>query len=425
MKKFILIALFFCTPAYAQNYIENAVKKEPAKQTQTYIENAKSTPASVKQGEYDYPLDLTKFGIKLPSTQDDTLKNLLYSSQTIYYKLPQTYQFFQPSTVVEHKNLTLGTTHQTVTKEVFGFYFSSYLPEFNANNLFPWETTFGLNLITSDPNNPYGSINFIHLPQNKPVVVLNETPIKWIFPEGTTAAEVLYVKNQNEKFIYEIRTRTKFNDTWEPNVYRSIANNKELEQYVNSGIPAKKYLFLRNPQEDEVFKAEGFVERIPNLTEEQTKQLLALPFKNVTQESWSESCTTPCSDQYFSIFPKDYSLGLITIDSESCSNCHRQTQITVNRLVPKEPLIYKNPEKVGNIRGSDGIFTWTPLDINTAAKDANDTKQVYLRRYDRDNKIVTLYDPILHSDYKLTTYVQKSLADYELPKQQSVLNDKK
>ena len=85
----------------------------------------------------------------------------------------------------------------------------------------------------------------------------------------------------------------------------------------------------------------------------------------------------------------------------------------------------KNPEKVGNIRGSDGIFTWTPLDINTAAKDANDTKQVYLRRYDRDNKIVTLYDPILHSDYKLTTYVQKSLADYELPKQQSVLNDKK
>ena len=143
MKKFILIALFLCTPAYSQNYIEDKIKKEPAPAQpaqQTYIENAKNTTASVKQGEYDYPLDLNKLGIKLPSTQDEALNNLLYSSQTIYYKLPQTYQFFQPSSTVEHKNLTLGTTYQTTTKEVFGFYLSTYLPEFNANSLFPWET---------------------------------------------------------------------------------------------------------------------------------------------------------------------------------------------------------------------------------------------------------------------------------------------
>ena len=407
MKKilFILIAFFCSKVVFAQNYIENSISKNK----------------SIKQGEYDYPLDLSKINIKLPTTEDEELNNLLHSERTIYYKLPQTYQFFHPSTVIEHKNLTLGTTYQTTTKEVFGLYFSSYLPEFNVNKFFPWDTTFGLNLASSLPDNPYESINLLNLPPNKPVAVLYETPIKWIFPEGTTVAEILYVKNKEEKFIYEIRTRTKQNNIWEPNIYRSVANNKELSKYVETGIPAKKYIFLRNTQEDEIFKAQGLIERIPDLTEDQTKQLLSLPFKNVTNELWSDSCVAPCSDQYFSIFPKDYSLGLINIDSESCSNCHKQTQITVNRLVPKEPLIYKNPDKVGNIRGSDGIFTWTPIDVNTAAKDPSDEKKVYLRQYDRDNKIVALYDPLIHSEYKLTYYVQQSLAEYELPKQKSVL----
>ena len=413
MKKFlILVFALFCTPIYAQNYIENSVAKP----------TTKTTAAPLKQGEYDYPLDLNKIGITLPVTNDENLNELLNSARTVYYKFPQTYQFFQPSSVVEHKNLTLGTTYQTKTKEVFGLYFSSYLPEFNANTFFPWETTFGLNHAFAAGNSPYESINFIHLPPNNPVVVLNETPIKWIYPIGTTVAEILYVKNKTNKYIFEIRTRTKVFDTWEPNVYRPVANREEFEKHVNVGVPAKKYLFLRNPQEDEVFKAEGFVERIPDLTEEQTKKLLSLPFKLVTNEVWSDISNTPCSDQEFSLFPKDYSLGLITVDSVSCSNCHRQTQITVNRLIPKEPLIYKNPEKVGNIRGSDGVFTWTPFDVSTAAKDPTDVKELRLRKYDRDNKIVAMYDPILHLDYKLTPYVQKSLAEYELPKQESVLN---
>lgn len=405
--KYLIAFLLIINVSFAQNYIEKAIPKV--------------TPT--KQGDNDYPLNLNKIGIKLPNTKDETLKNLLSDSRTIFYKFPQSFQFFQPSSKVEHKNLTLGTTYLTTTKEIFGIYFSTYLPEYNANTFFPWETTVGLNHALATGNSPYGAINFINLPYLKPIVVINERPVKWIFPVGTTVAEVLYVNYNNDKFIFEIRTRIKTLETWEPNVYRPISNRKELEEYIGPINPSKKYLFLRNPQEDEVFKAEGFVERIPDLTPEKTKELFSLYFKNVTNEIWSTISNVPCSDQTFSLFPKDYTLGLINVDSDSCSACHRQTQISVNRLIPKEPLIYNNPEKVGNIRGSDGVFTWTPFDISAISKDPSETKVISLRKHDTDNNIVILYDRLMHTEYKLTPYVQRSLADYELPKETSVLNE--
>ena len=427
MKTFsfsIFLVVLFCSSLNAQ-YIENAVPKSPVpvQQPQKYVENTVPAKQSIKQGDYDYPLNLAKEGIKLPATDDPTLKQLLNDPNTIFYKLPQSYQFYQPSSTVEHKNLTLGTTYVSTTEEVYGVYFSSYLPEFNANTFFPWETTIGLNHAVAKGNSPYGAINFINLPYSKPIAIINETPIKWIYPEGTTVSEVLYVKNNNteEKYVFEIRTRTKVKNTWEPHVYRPLANRKELNKYTTESS-AKKYLFLRNPQEDEVFKAEGFVEKIPDLTEQQTKEILNLPFKEVTFDLWSEISAAACSDQSFSIFPKDYSMGLLSVDSESCAQCHRQTQITVNRLIPKEPLIYNNPAKVGNIRGCDGIFTWYPFDVNSVSASPDVKQKLYLRQFDRNNKIVAMYDSLLHGEYKLTTYVQRSLAKYELPKQELVLN---
>jgi len=88
------------------------------------------------------------------------------------------------------------------------------------------------------------------------------------------------------------------------------------------------------------------------------RALLKREFKNTTNVKWSADCSIPTADDTFSIVPKNYSLGLLPgVDSDSCSNCHRQTSISVNRLVPEEPMIRDNPARVGNIRGSDGIFT--------------------------------------------------------------------
>lgn len=377
------------------------------------------------KAQTNYPLDLAKEAIKLPTTSDLNLSKMLNDPRTVFYKLPQAYQFYQPSGKIEHRNLTSGTTYHTTTKEIFGLFYSSYLPEYNANTFFPWETTVGLNHALATGNSPYSSINFINLPSDKPIVILNETPVKWIYPIGATVAEILIVKHPttNEKLIFEIRTRTKIEEsdevTWEPKVYRPIANRKEfLEFYRLPDLMAKKYLFLRNPQEDRVFQAEGFIERIPDLTEQQVREGLKLSFKDVSSENWF-----PCSDQQFSIFPKDYTLGLVgSVDSVTCAACHRQTQITVARLIPREPIIYNNPQKVGNIRGSDGIFTWYPFDVSSIASEPTNAPALKTRRYDANNNIAVMYNPTIHKEYRLTNYVQRSLASYELPKTIEVLN---
>ena len=390
----------------------------------------------------NYPLDLKALGIRLPMIADRVMSDKLNDPRTVFYKLPQVYQHFIPGSRVEHRNLTLGTITYTTTNPTWGIYFTSYLQTFNANKDFPWEGTIGLNhAIKESGEDIYKTINFLYLPKDskgetKPVLLLNEIPNKWIFPPGATVGEIIMVKNGDRWWIQEIRSRTKGEKSfeWEPQIHRPVRDRAELYRYLGLPAdtePAKKYMFFRNPEEDEVFKMEGYVERLPELSERQTMELLSRSFKDVTYDYWSKISTAPSSDQDFSILPKDYSLGLIDVDAVSCASCHKQTQISVRNLIPKEPLIIKNPQSVGNIRGSDGIFTWYPWDRGSVAlnKEEN-SKKLYLRKHDLDNGFVKVWDDDLKGstassrlywtgeppeDYKITSYVQDALKNYELP----------
>ncbi len=385
------------------------------------------------QDEFEYPLNLEKEGIQLPWVYDTKLREILRSKRTIFYKLPEVYQFYIPPSQIKHVNLTLGTETYTTQRAVYGVYYTEFLSLFNANADFPWEGTVGLNAAKRDDllGTQYGAVNFIHLPENKPILILNERPIKWIFPAGTMAAEILWTKDsKGKKWVYEIRTRTKDKECeyWTPGIYRPLGTDDELcrELGIADYIPAKKHLFFRNPEEDEVFKMDGMVERLPDLSEDETKRILQKGFKDVTHNEWS-----PASDQKFSILPKDYSLGLITVDEVSCASCHRQTQISVRNLIPKEPLIIKNPGTVGNIRGCDGIFTWHPFSKKSVRKSSSEPTPpaISLRKYDTENGFVKLYKSeetgFDLEDYKITEYVQSALEDYELPENRLFLHSKK
>lgn len=366
-----------------------------------------------------YPYDLYKNDLKLPRVYDESLSQILSSPNTIYYKLPMAWQHYTPGVVWD------------------GFYYEPYLDFFNANKFFPWETTFGLNAYEkiSKGNNKkiYNTINFVALPSQKngrpyPILIFNETPLKWIFPTETMVGEILYVEYDSIKYIQEIRTRTKSKDskTWIPNIYRPIKNKKELCSIL--GIEYESaYLYesFRNPQEDEVFQADGLIERLPKLTEEQTKQILKTPFKSVLD---GDNVWSPASDQDFNILPKNYNLELLgSVDKVSCANCHRQTQISVRNLIPKEPEIINNPEKVGNIRGSDGVFSWYPIH---SVSIRNNKKQfrpkLYLRDYDVKQGFVKEVPSNMEwttDRYKLTLFVQESLKDYELPSRKELLHE--
>ena len=377
----------------------------------------------------DYPLDPRKLGITLPETHDPFLKKILTSKTTIFYKLPQIWQHWIPSSVIERRNLTTGLVTHYTTNPIFGIHRASYLPEFNANGLFPWETTIGLNSSRKEAD-IYRTINFLSLPPATeakdspvvPVLVINDYPIKWLYPSGTTVGEVIYVIHDDVRYVQEIRTRTKSQDSteWTPALFRPVRNRDEFKQLTKiEYTPAYRYMFFRNPQEDEVFLMQGLVERLPPLTEASVKKLLALPFVSVEQSSKDTEVWSPASDQEFSILPKNYCFSLLrSLDSHTCAGCHRQTQISVSHLTPKEPLIMDNPSKVGNIRGCDAVFTWYPFDETTIpGKGSGSELTASLRKHDSMNGVIKIHgkNNAKNNSYKLTKFVQESLRPHELP----------
>lgn len=410
-----VLCILSVTPIMAQT--KPADKTKPVEAERPFVE--------------DYPLDLNKIGLKLPDTTSDELRRILSSRTTIFYKLPQVWQHYVPASRIEYNNVTLNTKTYYNTKQVYGVYFSTYAPDFHANSNFPWETTVGLNTTFKEHKqkgtvSPYRTVNFINLPEKNgvmmPILILSEYPIKWIYPPGTTVGEIIYVVHKDKRYVQEIRTRTKSDDSyeWTPGLYRPIKDRKEYERLTGlyNYTTFHKHFYFRNPQEDEVFKMEGIVERLPDLPEDKVVELLSRPFQaiDVDKGVWS-----PASDSEFNILPKDYCLDLLkSVDSFTCAGCHRQTQISVRNLTPKDPDVVKTPLKIGNIRGSDAVFTWHPFDPKTVRASEKDADlQIALRKYDYDNKIIAVTSSEetdkKYGAYKLTRFVQDSLKPYELP----------
>lgn len=385
---------------------------------------SETTAASAAPAEPEYPVNLEKLGVTLPTTQDAELQRVLRDPQTIFYKLKSAWQHYIPPSRVEHVNTTLGMRSYSIQDMKWGVFYSTFSADFNANPLFPWDTTAGLNETRKKTNELYFTVNFINLPKHAkgsvvPILVVNERPLKWIFPDDTTVGEIIYVRYENQRYVQEIRTRKKSPGAleWQPHLYRPVATREEFRRLANlpEYTPAKRYVFLRNPQEDEVFKMEGLVERLPPISTNTVKQLLAQPFKDVSDDLWS-----PSADQDFHILPRNYCFSLLqSVDAETCANCHRQTQISVLNLVPKEPDIVNNPEKIGNIRGSDSVFTWHPFTYSSIREDDTTPQpEVRLRAYDTSNGIIQLWTSPMSSlpaNYRLTKFVQDSLKNYELP----------
>ena len=405
-----------------------AIAQHRAQSNSTPAKHPRQPPG--EHVENAYPLDLQKIGIRLPRTNDPELRRLFTSTGTVFYKLPQVWQHYVPASRIEEKNLTTGETAYYTRSHRYGLYHASYLPEFHANANFPWETTVGLNTSFKKTNNPYRTINFINLPRNEetgkffPVLVVSDYPVKWIYPAGTTVGEIIYVTHRGRRYIQEVRTRQKSTDSidWEPAMYRPIISQEEYELATGqkSHEPSKKYFHFRNPQETEVFAMEGLVERLPALSEDKVKELLSKPFKAVDiDDTWS-----PAADQDFHILPRDYCLDLLGgVDSHTCASCHRQTQISVRNLTPRDPDVVKNPLKVGNIRGCDAVFSWHPFKMASVKRSPEDkTETVSLREYDRQKGFVVLSERnrSYGEQYKLTEFVQAALKDYELPPKQFI-----
>lgn len=371
----------------------------------------------------EYPLDLQKIGLTLPKTRDANLAYWFASDRTVFYKLPSAYQQYIPASVVTTENAATGHKSQALIQRKWGIYKSTFQSDFNGNLLFPWDAPAGLNE-SRKTGIVYETINFMHVPEDESILVINDYPMRWVFPAGQTFGEVIYTKYEGRNYILEIRSRTKSDDCkeWEPRIFRPIGSKAELiKEALDAGIDigdykeAEEFAILRNPQKHEVERIEGNVRRLPPLPASVVKQLLAKEFKDVSEHNWS-----PSADEGFHILPVKYRLDALgKISADNCARCHQQTGTSVNNLIPEEPLIVNNQDKVANIRGYDGIFTWYPFSQDSILEnDSRPMPTVKLRQYDVDNRLVLMVDKNqlnAVSGYRLTEFVQRGLKPYELP----------
>jgi hypothetical protein len=403
--------------------------------------------ASVFRGdarEYDFdPLRGKGKLFPIPKTSDTRLAAILNSSRTVFYKLPRTYQNFAPGKLqlVETSD---GQTRPVRQKPVFAVYFSSVNASINGGDEFPWETTFGLNATVADDGGAarYPVVDALWIPPDRRIVLAGgrleedgdrdflrldgDRPVQWIFPEGTVAMEIGYVRDvgANRFLPFEVRVREKTAGDWSVARYAPFGSRQDLERKADLaagdlGRLPKRFFSARNVRETEIFNEQDVLEQLPELPAETVRGLLSRAFDDVTNVAFSAETSIPTTEADFGPVPKHYMLGIAGMATKTnCVSCHALTGASVARIDSREPSVRSNPQKAGLIRGYDGVLSWHPFRVDSiaASETSEPLSRVELRAGDFRRRLVEVARET--RDYPHNRFFKShdaDLAGWELP----------
>jgi len=188
---------------------------------------------------------------------------------------------------------------------------------------------------------------------------------RWEFPDRTVFGEVLLIKDENGKaWPFEMRTRTKRDGKWHPDVFRPFVNRRQLEAACKEldcelpAMPTTRVIIKDRQPRKRVIDAEADLEVLPAMDGDLVRVLLARPFKSALGESWTpgKAAFAPISKEAFGIVPKGYEGGVIAVGQESCMRCHETCRQEARSFAP-------NREWYGRISGDDGIFSFHPFAV--------------------------------------------------------------
>lgn len=306
----------------------------------------------------------------------------------------------------------------------FTVFYSDYtrvnnIDRFTTNNReFPWLNPGGLDATTSER----GEFRFIYLPRKPdgrvwPVVVYRDqldksdsvnmpipTGWKWVFPYGTVLGEVLTMKfSDGYQYTYEMRLRIREIDDWEIEVYRPFPTLQSLYDGIRKVRPdlLKKFndvqMVNRTLEDRQHNMRRGFSSSaaelaLPALPPDVVKYLLtrttfqpcmgkkfATSEGNVTLAAFAP--TTKHAEQ---IVPTNYQATFIGSDRDSCKQCHQDTMRHTDR--------FQNRDWYGWTRGSDGIFSFLPIEPSSIGQG----RPVRLRSDMQRAGMVEMYDAKQH-----------------------------
>ncbi len=320
-----------------------------------------------------------------PKVDDQEVQAILDDPQLVLYteaEMPRAYQFWDgafPGVHSTRYNISSDASEQAKGHGGGG----------NGNVEFPWSSAGG----THRCSNLY-VVRFLHLPAQEgrrlPVVWYRSNlrggggGYAWVYPAGTMFGEVLAMRGLSGRYYtFELRTRTKLENRWIPNVFRPFPTAESLAERIQElrpdwasqpklkhvmdhlQQPAPKLHVARlessHPQRRE-FDQTAAVDTLPSL--EDDRLVAELLTTTVFRSAEGEICARggrsardlrATTQAAFHIVPRNYDAGYIAIDQQSCTRCHS----SVNRHVDD---FDSGRDWYGRVRGSDQIFSFHPFE---------------------------------------------------------------
>jgi hypothetical protein len=256
----------------------------------------------------------------------------------------------------------------------------------NGNIEFPWRTPGGVD----KSENAIGKFRFFRLPDAPggkvyPVAYFPETlggsrmgrhrGMAWIFPTGTVFGEVLALRDSvGELNTFEVRLRIRQEGYWDIEILRPFPTSGDLESALKergldqlaakieaAPVQTRTLRDRSHPTQVAFVSTTGSVE-LPAIDPDLAKTLLNdTPFKSAVGAKWKGEASAPTSLQNFGIVPKEYFGTHLGTDTDSCMECHKHTLRHVDTFDVGR-------DWYGYVRGSDGIFTWHPIDQATISR---------------------------------------------------------
>jgi hypothetical protein len=377
------------------------------------------------------PLDrLGMVASRLPQVGDPALKAILESSDTMWYDRYSIIPGYQDS-YGDNINFPVGMRPNTIDP---GLIAVAGGHDFIFEKVGLFHFPFG---------NPAGAkndafvVDFWHVPRQAgallPVVWWKRQPtswhrrIEWMFPRDTVLGEVLFkVADGGEWYPFEIRTRTRRVDGWSVNVFRPFRTAEELavalEQkrqqqpsWATAADVTALIAHLRNAGTlqasrlaathfEGTFPAmDGATDSLPGLADATILQqlLMETPFRSAKGFVWKQSGAlktyAATTDAAFSIVPRGYNAGFLSVDDETCGRCHRDAARPFRDFYPSIMLY-------GELWGEDESFSWHPFDNASFVDDAGSVvgfgppdNRVFRQDFE-DSGLFTPYDPGTHAD---------------------------
>jgi len=201
----------------------------------------------------------------------------------------------------------------------------------------------------------------------------------WVYPVGTLLGEVIFIRDESEMHVSEIRTRERYQSGWAVNSFKPFLNSKHLADAIEAANPnwtvEKKTKILRQlrgkgdmraltRKSDAfpgVFSQAGYIDYLPKFDDKEFIRNLskAQTFVSTYDRPWrmldGNTSFAPSSDEAYSIMPQNNFAGLLQITDEKCQRCHQHANQAL-RDYESEAILY------GNIWGMDQIFSFHMFD---------------------------------------------------------------